>query len=97
MADLVFGRDVAIGRLRGHNLAHTRLDDFLVLPECKKNGPDSCGLDISQLCPVLLLLSQCELMSLNSVLLVIIDRGQSDQTKLSVRAHGLLVDVHSLL
>ena len=97
MTYLIVTGDVAIWLLRGHDLAHASLDHILVLTEGEENGSDIGTLDIGQLCPVSLFLGQGQLVSLNSVLLVIIDGGEANQTKLCMITHGLLVDVHALL
>ena len=73
MSDLVFASDIAVGSLRGDDLAHTRLDAFLVLSEGQEDRAHICGLDISQLCSVVLFFLQSKLVPLDAVVLVVID------------------------
>ena len=73
VSDLVFASDIAVGSLRGDDLAHARLDAFLVLSEGQEDRAHICGLDISQLCSVVLFFLQSKLVPLDAVVLVIID------------------------
>ena len=73
MSDLVFASDIAVRSLRGDDLAHARLDAFLVLSEGQEDWAHICGLNISQLCSIILLLLESELVPLDAVVLVVID------------------------
>ena len=71
--DLVIASDIAVGSLGGDNLAHASLDAFLVLSEGQEDRAHICGLDIGQLCSVILLLLQSELVPLDAIVLIVID------------------------
>ena len=97
MPDLVFASDVAVGGLRGYDLAHAHFDAFLVLSECQEDWAYICGLNISQFCSIVFFLFKGEFMPFDAVLLVVIDRGEPDEAKLRVITHRLLIDVHAVL
>ena len=96
MPDLVFASDIAVGGLGGDDLAHARFDTLLVFSECQEDGAYICRLYISQFCPIVLFLFEGELVSLDAVLLVVIDRGEPDEAELRVVTHRLLIDVHAI-
>ena len=93
MPHLVVTGDVTVGCLIRRDLGHAGLDGFLVLAEGEENGPNIGTLNISQLCPVCLFLGKGILVTLDALLLVVLDRGEADQSELSVIAQALLVDV----
>ena len=69
----VIGSDISVARTRCHGMSHTSLDRFLVFAEGEKDGLDAGALNISQLCPISLLLWECELVALDEVVLVVLD------------------------
>jgi len=93
MPDAIWARHIAPWLIRTSHLYHLVLDCILILSECKEDGTYICGLDICQFGSIKFFLGEGVLVSLDPVLLVVLDGGKSNDALLGVVAHGLLVDV----
>ena len=75
MADLIVASHVAIWLSGLNNVRHTSLDRFLIVAESQENWAYVRGLYISQFGPISLFLGKRELMALDAVGLIVLDRG----------------------
>lgn len=92
VTDAIVACHVAVAFLLG-NLVDSFFDGFLVVAEGEEDGADVGVLDVSELGAVLLLLGEGELMALDELSLVVLDRGEAHDATLGVAFHRLLVDV----
>lgn len=92
MAYAIVGHHITVALLLS-NLIDTFTDSFLVVTESKENGANVSVLDISELCAILFLFGKSELMALNCLLLVVLNRSETHDSSLGVTFHSLLVDV----
>ena len=92
MLDTVCALDVAPGLILSH-LFESCLDGFLVVSESEEDRADIGILDVSEFRAIFFFLGKSVLMPLDPFLLVILNRGEANQSLLAVAVHGLLVDV----
>lgn len=92
VTDAIVACHVAVAFLLS-DLVNAILNGFLVVAEGEEDGADVGVLDVSELGAVLLLLGEGELMALDELGLVVLDRGEAHDATLRVTFHRLLVDV----
>jgi len=96
VTDTIVACHIAIAFLLS-DLVDPLLNGFLVVTEGKEDGANVSVLNVSELGAVLFLLCEGELVALDELGLVVLDRGEAHDATLRVAFHSLLVDVEGRL
>lgn len=95
MSDTIVAGDITVGSCFRDDGMDPSLDNLLVVREREENWFRVRILNFDQLCPVLLLFGQRQFVLLDEVVLVVVDRSESENALLGVLSKGLLIDVHA--